>query len=124
VSTPVGPDDRIRITPREMQYTCLATSSSSAVEIVTFVVSVASASAPSPVSVIPLPATDVLHASNVGSGLRFIRQFAAGGELVIDEPCTGTRHTIDVQHLAAGRYIVLVQDYLGRTYAHQAVIQR
>ncbi|MBU3742019.1 MAG: hypothetical protein FGM24_06995 [Candidatus Kapabacteria bacterium] len=124
VSTPVGRDYRIRITPREAQYAGLATSSTSTVEIITFVVSVAAATVPSPANVLPLPATDVLHVSNLGSGLRHVRMFAPSGELVIDEQCSGTRRTIDVQQLAAGTYIVLVQDYLGRTFTHKAVIQR
>ena len=123
-STPIGKDYRIRITPREAQYADVAVTSPQSVEIIDFTTGVARDEQPSPVSIMPQPANDALTLVNVGSGIRTVQLFSPTGELLSEESGSGTRRTINVQHLAPGTYIVRVQDYLGRVFTHQAVILR
>ena len=94
------------------------------VEIIDFTTGVARDEQPSPVSIMPQPANDALTLVNVGSGIRTVQLFSPTGELLSEESGSGTRRTINVQHLAPGTYIVRVQDYLGRVFTHQAVILR
>ncbi len=124
VSTPVSKNFQIRITPREAPYASLSATSKNFVEIITFT-SVDDENEPSsPVSVLPQPASDVLQVSNVGSGLKSIRLFAATGEQVVNLSCDGTRREVDVRDLPQGVYLMLADDYLGRTFRHPVVIQR
>ena len=124
MSTPVSKNFQIRITPREAPYASLSATSKNFVEIITFT-SVDDENEPSsPVSVLPQPASDVLQVSNVGSGLKSIRLFAATGEQVVNVNCDGTRRELDVRDLPTGMYLLLVDDYLGRTFRHPVVIQR
>ena len=122
VSTPISKNYQIRITPREAPYTGITSTTTSLVEIVTFTGVDEEVLAPSPVSVVPQPAQDVLFVSNVGSGLRQVRLFASTGEQVAIVRCDGTRREIDVRDLPNGMYIVLVEDYLGRSFRHRVVV--
>lgn len=124
VSTPVSKNFQIRITPREAPYAAVASTSKTFVEIVTFTSVDDEVEPASPVSVVPQPASDVLLVSNIGSGLKMLRLFAATGEQVYSEQCDGTRRELDVQALPSGLYILLTEDYLGRTFRQRVLIQR
>lgn len=124
VSTPISKNYQIRITPREAPYSGITSTTKSFVEIVTFTGVDDEIVAPSPVSVLPQPAQDVLFISNVGSGLRQVLLFAATGEQVVALRCDGTRRELDVRDLPNGIYVLLIEDYLGRSFRHRIVINR
>ncbi|MEY3385892.1 MAG: hypothetical protein RIR53_703 [Bacteroidota bacterium] len=124
VSTPVSKNFQIRITPREAPYTALSSTSPTFVEIVTFTSVDDGHEDPSPVSIMPQPAADVLSIVNVGSGLRSIRMFASSGQQVLHQTADGTRRELDVSGLAMGLYVVMIEDQLGRTFTHRVIIGR
>jgi len=124
VSTPVSNSYQIRITPREAPYTSITATSTAFVEIVTFTNVDEIAEDLSPVTATPQPATDVLRVSNVGSGLKMLRLFASTGEQVMWQQCDGTRRELDVRSLSSGMYVLMTEDYLGRTFRQRVLIQR
>jgi hypothetical protein len=124
VSTPVSKNYQIRITPREAPYTSISATSPNFVEIVTFTHVDDIAESASPITATPQPASDVLRISNVGSGLKMLRLFASSGEQVHAERCDGTRRELDVRNLAQGIYVLITEDYLGRTFRQRVIIQR
>jgi hypothetical protein len=124
VSTPVSKNYQIRITPREAPYTSISATSPNFVEIVTFTHVDDIAESASPITATPQPASDVLRISNVGSGLKMLRLFASSGEQVHAERCDGTRRELDVRSLPSGVYLLMTEDYLGRTFRQRVIIQR
>lgn len=124
VSTPVSKNYQIRITPREAPYAGITATSTAYVEIVTFTHVDEIAEDRSPVTAAPQPASDVLRVSNVGSGLKMLRLFASTGEQVLSERCDGTRRELDVRNLPSGVYVLMTEDYLGRTFRQRVLIQR
>ncbi|MBU3698844.1 MAG: T9SS type A sorting domain-containing protein [Candidatus Kapabacteria bacterium] len=124
VSTPVSKNFQIRISPREAPYMALSSTSPTFVEIVTFTSVDDQPEEMSPVSIMPQPAGDVLSIVNVGSGLRSIRMFAATGQQVLWQAADGTRRELDVSGFAAGLYVVVIEDQLGRTFTHRVIVDR